>query len=349
MSLDVLLVSVTGSPSHYIFANALAEGLLQRGHKVTELVIRAPAVRHPNRTSYVVDAPPFDLSQGNDLDAFAHHSLWEDVTGYFEAAKVILASPLASPAFHKLLRHLREDRPHFDVFVQEYVLQEPLLGLNALIGRPPVVTFTAYNMPEDVLDLMGSPFLPSLLPIQGVGVHDCEPMVFRERAYNLLKWIAFKTYYFWEHRPWISQTITETFPEAPPLEDLQRDVAASLVNTNPALHGAIPLVPGIVEVGGVQAKPAKPAEALPADLLAWLDGAAHGFVFVSFGSNVKAENLKKDRVEAMLRAFGRVKQRVLWKYEDKDILARLPPNVRVHKWLPQNDILGKPFQSHFSI
>ena len=63
-------------------------------------------------------------------------------------------------------------------------------------------------------------------------------------------------------------------------------MSVALVNTNPVLHGAMPVVPAIVEVGGMQIKPAKP---LPADLEAWLNSKAapHGFVFMSFGTNVK--------------------------------------------------------------
>ncbi|KAE8745822.1 UDP-glycosyltransferase-10 [Frankliniella occidentalis] len=73
-------------------------------------------------------------------------------------------------------------------------------------------------------------------------------------------------------------------------------------------------------------------------------------VFLPTDSINRSANLAKDRRDAILRAFSRVKQRVLWKYEDDDIMDKLPPNVRVAKWLPQNDLLGHPnircFVSH---
>lgn len=39
------------------------------------------------------------------------------------------------------------------------------------------------------------------------------------------------------------------------------------------------------------------------------------------------------------RAFGRLKQKVIWKFED-DIV--MPANVLIGSWLPQSDILAHP-------
>ncbi|KAK8730233.1 hypothetical protein OTU49_008164 [Cherax quadricarinatus] len=43
----------------------------------------------------------------------------------------------------------------------------------------------------------------------------------------------------------------------------------------------------------------------------------------------------------LVQVFASLKQRVLWKW-DKDTMDDLPPNVRLGKWLPQQDILGDP-------
>ena len=40
-------------------------------------------------------------------------------------------------------------------------------------------------------------------------------------------------------------------------------------------------------------------------------------------------------------AFRNLKQNVLWKFED-DSLTDVPPNVKILKWAPQNDILAHP-------
>lgn len=40
-----------------------------------------------------------------------------------------------------------------------------------------------------------------------------------------------------------------------------------------------------------------------------------------------------------IEAFSELPQKVLWKWES-DTIPGKPPNVRVQKWLPQQDILG---------
>lgn len=49
--------------------------------------------------------------------------------------------------------------------------------------------------------------------------------------------------------------------------------------------------------------------------------------------------MPQEKLNAFLSAFGKLKQKVLWKYEDES-LENLPPNVMIRKWLPQNDILA---------
>jgi hypothetical protein len=44
--------------------------------------------------------------------------------------------------------------------------------------------------------------------------------------------------------------------------------------------------------------------------------------------------------KAFVNVFSRLKVRVLWKWET-ETMEGLPPNVKLMKWVPQQDILGK--------
>jgi glucuronosyltransferase len=65
-------------------------------------------------------------------------------------------------------------------------------------------------------------------------------------------------------------------------------------------------------------------------------------IYISFGSMVRSDTLPEEKREAILHSLGKLKQRVLWKWEN-DSLPNQPPNVFIRKWMPQRDILCKIF------
>lgn len=72
-----------------------------------------------------------------------------------------------------------------------------------------------------------------------------------------------------------------------------------------------------------------------------MNNAPDGVVYFSFGSLVKLSLLPKNELDIFLRQLGKLKQKVLFKWESDDKLD-LPANVVARKWFPQADILGHP-------
>ena len=67
-------------------------------------------------------------------------------------------------------------------------------------------------------------------------------------------------------------------------------------------------------VGPLSIKKSKP---LPADMEAFMSSSGeHGVVMVSFGTFV-ASNLQKQKVDLLAEAFGRLKQKVIWRLQGK--------------------------------
>jgi glucuronosyltransferase len=77
------------------------------------------------------------------------------------------------------------------------------------------------------------------------------------------------------------------------------------------------------------------------DLQKYLDEAKDGVIFFSLGSNLRSDQLGADKIKVLLDAFKQLPQRILWKWES-DTLPGKPENVKLGKWLPQNDILAHP-------
>lgn len=64
-------------------------------------------------------------------------------------------------------------------------------------------------------------------------------------------------------------------------------------------------------------------------------------MYFNLGSNLKSSHLPAEKLNAILRVFSRIRQRVLWKWEDDELPGK-PDNVMTQKWMPQNDVLAHP-------
>ena len=65
-------------------------------------------------------------------------------------------------------------------------------------------------------------------------------------------------------------------------------------------------------------------------------------IYFSMGSIQKGSAMSEKYRRMFLRTFAKLKQRVLWKWETEHMDEDLSPNVKLSKWLPQQDVLGHP-------
>nr|ADC91923.1 UDP glucuronosyltransferase 1 family polypeptide a4 isoform 1 [Danio rerio] len=98
-----------------------------------------------------------------------------------------------------------------------------------------------------------------------------------------------------------------------------------------------PLMPNMVMIGGMATKMPKP---LSKELEEFVNGSGeHGFVVFTLGSMVS--QLPEAKAREFFEAFRQIPQRVLWRYTGP-VPENAPKNVKLMKWLPQNDLLGHP-------
>lgn len=57
------------------------------------------------------------------------------------------------------------------------------------------------------------------------------------------------------------------------------------------------------------------------------------------GSNLKSKDLPDELKKDLVKMFGTLKHKVLWKFEE--VLPNLPKNVQIVQWAPQMAILCK--------
>ena len=122
------------------------------------------------------------------------------------------------------------------------------------------------------------------------------------------------------------------------LDELMSRSALWLVATDYVLDYPRPIMPNMVNIGGLTVK--RTAGKLPSDIKSFIDGAKKGVILVTFGS--LASIIPSHMVEKFTSVFSRlVDYRVIWRLNNKDNV-KLPDNVMIAQWLPQNDILAHP-------
>ncbi len=123
-----------------------------------------------------------------------------------------------------------------------------------------------------------------------------------------------------------------------PVKQLRQRATLVLINYNEVIDGLVQLPSNVIGVGGLQIQEPKQ---LSMDFAHIANNATNGLILFSLGTNVKSETLGDTKILQILNAFERLPAYTfLWKIDLFDISIRVPPNVYIRKWIPQNDVLG---------
>ena len=124
--------------------------------------------------------------------------------------------------------------------------------------------------------------------------------------------------------------------------------ALFLILFNELLTGyTLPKQPHVEFIGGVTASPAQSLDRgteASRQLMAWADSATEGFAVCAFGTVLNAPD--EQMIEKLFVLFEELKIPIAFKLRNIDLTeslrSKLPKNVLVMEWLPQNDLLGHP-------
>jgi len=216
-------------------------------------------------------------------------------------------------------------------------MNEYVLGLSAHFHCPAVVISPNVNF-YPIRRFSGNPSGVSTMPSIMIGVSST--MTFMDRISNFfVSIVEFLMFEFTIHFYTIP-IYNEEFPPTsyPPFEEVVRNVSLVLVSQHFSGQVSEALLPNVIEVEGMHVK--KEPSPLPTEIKDFLDSATNGAIFFSLGSNVKSSDLSQEQIAILLNKFRSLKLKVLWKFETE--LPNLPDNVKIGKWLPQDDILAHP-------
>lgn len=238
------------------------------------------------------------------------------------------------PEVQKLLNNPNE---HFDLVILEQFIDDGLKGIAYHYGAPLILLSTIGAGPW-VNDVVGNPAPRSFVadPL----LNCFAPLNFWQRTNNLMLGVLEYINNYLILFPRMDAIMHKYLPNTPSVEELNKNVSLIFLNSHPSTNQPVPLVPNMIEIGGFHVYPPKK---LPQDLQKFLDEAKEGVIYFSMGSNLQSKNFPVEKRDAILKVLSKLKEKVLWKWED-DVLPGQPPNVKLGKWLPQQDILRKYWQ-----
>ncbi|KAL9957657.1 hypothetical protein ACROYT_G034580 [Oculina patagonica] len=324
--------------SHYINTRHTLQELASRGHEVVIVVPSFENIKPNEKVPHKIYQVPYKPGvledkvfrpalQGNAIPAF--FAMEELVTNLCDSA-------LDNT---EVLNELKG----FDLLIYENLdLCAVLIGELLDISR--VEVMPGPSNPAALKHMIPMPI--SYVPQVLTGLTD--KMTFVERVINLGAYIGGKIFmHFAIYRPFEALKIKYNIKPERSFQEAAGDVELVIITADFALEYAQPLLPGNVMIGPLNVKDA--AEPLPPDLDKFISSSGgHGFIIVSFGTYVVSA-LPKPVVDMLATAFGKLKQRVVWRLKGY-VPSSLAPNIKVMDWLPQNDLLAhkdiKAFVSH---
>ncbi|NWR44140.1 UD11 glucuronosyltransferase, partial [Regulus satrapa] len=336
----ILVVPVEGS--HWLSMRELLDMLQQKGH---EVVVVAPEVSihiKPSKTftmkRYPVSFTEEEMNEvfkGSVMDFFVEGSFLERVIRQFHYAKKTAALFLATcrDLIHnkELIRYLEESK--FDA-----ILTDPFLPCGPILAEylslPSV--YILQLMPCGLeFQATQCPNPPSYVPRVFTDLSD--HMTFLQRRV--------KNFLIGVSEPLLCHLFYLKYKELA-TEFLQRDVTMQelfsqasvwLMRYDFVFEYPRPIMPNMVYIGGINCQQKKP---LSEEFEAMVNASGeHGIVVFSLGSMVSEIPMKK--AMEIADALGTVPQTVFWRYTGKTP-PNLPKNVKLVKWLPQNDLLAHP-------
>ena len=324
--------------SHVKYCCSLASALADDGHVVWELTLARfdnIVLQKPN-----VNLLSFKVSEKSDFEAFITGIMARKPSGdgviedFFANADSILSQYCEDVMGNQELMS-RIEALNFDLVIVDYMGGFTCLYLLPYRFGIPHITLFGFQVTPWVAGVTG---MPSVEPEIVNAFSD--QMTFGQRLKNLQHWMnrlgdvhselnseRLMNKYIPSHRPRIG------------FDDVMRQSEMYLVNFETmCLDYPRTSAPNFQFLGGGSVTPPK---ALPDDLEEFVQGAEHGVVIMTLGSLKAWQSVWFHLKDKVFEAFGRLDQRVIVHYTLPDT-SNIPSNVRIMKWLPQNDLLGHP-------
>lgn len=239
--------------SHYIVFHSIMAELARRGHNVT--VVNPFPRREPLANFTDIDVT--ECSELPDLFAldvaYQFHSPFVQITLFtsmIEGMRGIMECDV--------MKRFLKTKDSYDLVITELFNEDVMLGLARQFDVPSVL-FCAGPIYPWGADRMGNPDNPSFIPYpHSDEAFDRNP-TFYQRLYNVACYVVARVSYYYYSYTIGDEIARKAFgPEIPRLDEIAKNTSLILAFSHFSINAPLPLVPGVVEVAGVQIEDVKP-------------------------------------------------------------------------------------------
>ncbi|KAB7505536.1 UDP-glucuronosyltransferase 1-7C [Armadillidium nasatum] len=306
----------------------VAEALAKRGHQVTMVSMYEPTKKIENIREVVIqnvslDSMLVNIFEDNDV-----------VASIFKEMSTICFKALDQPQ----IQALKNEK--FDLIILSIFFNYCFLSFIHHF-KVPFIYISPAGLIGSMNDMVGNIDFPGIVGTKFL--QPTFPLTFKQRlATTLMNEYMTKVSEYYLLPKMYSMCIEKGLcdPDTPPFSEFDKNASLIIINSIRAIeYPPRPTNPNVIYAGGIHLKPPKK---LPKDLEDWVQGSGEeGFIFFSLGSALNPDFLPEKYRQILVKVFGSLKQRVLWKWNE-ETMPDLPSNVKLQKWLPQADLLGHP-------
>ncbi|CAH1160293.1 unnamed protein product [Phaedon cochleariae] len=330
--LNILVILPHVGKSHQLVFEPLLKQLALRGHNLT-VITRFPQKKTTANWRDINIGDNEVTTEILEMGVITGTRLGQ-ISGRFLLAELAEQSCTSGLTNERFRNFLKEDN-QFDLILVELFNTNCFMGLVRLFGAP-VIGLSSCNPPAWIQRWFANPENPSYIPSVFTGFSDS--MTFLQRVENTVSLGLDKFIYdYFMAGPGNRFSRKYLGVDTMKGNDVMYNVSLLLTNTHFSLNLPRPFVPNVVEVGGIHIE--EPKE-IPHEIAKFINESLDGVIYMSMGSTLKGSSFPVDKRNAFLKAFSRVQQRVIWKWETD--MENKPRNVETFRWTPQREILCHP-------
>ncbi|XP_068151179.1 UDP-glycosyltransferase UGT5-like [Drosophila tropicalis] len=346
---NILCLFTSISPSHLVIQMSMARILSERGHNVTVVTtLKSPIPINHTSINHI----QIGISEGDqqmlsslfgDMAKTDNSNVMLSMWRAFEKLSFIFKK-IAETLKEPIVQNLYENNDNnFDLVIVGYFMNSSPMAIAKKLKVPLIVQVC--NPPSDMTAgrMLGNPKELSYVSAQSASVNDGEPQTFGKRLANIFTSLGVNAFMYFVDKA-NEQNYYKLFGDDTSFgdyADLTKNISLMFFASHAPSEGPIrPNVPGVIEVGGIQVK--ERPDPLPQNMKDFIGNATNGAILLSLGSNIKGSHIKADTMQIMFKVLSKLKQRVIWKWEDLDNTPVISDNILYSKWVPQDDVLAHP-------